>query len=266
MVIAAAAVIAAVVLGASGRAGLGPRPRFTATDNPRPPPDALAVTPGPWPSGNSDVAPRLQAIGLPALSAEGEVVHTHQHLDIVVNGQHLPVHTQVGIDPLGRFLSPLHTHDATGILHLEATDTAAYTLGQFFDVWGVRFDATCLGVYCADAGHQLRVVANGHPVEGDPRRLTLTSTFFTAPPPPCLPTRRPAIASPPGSDPDRRTHPAPGPRPPHSCRSGDGAGFRSNFGGCRDRVHPAVNVPPPPPPVVSKIVITRAEPRQASYR
>jgi len=175
VVIAAAAVIAAVVLGASGRAGLGPRPRFTATDNPRPPPDALAVTPGPWPSGNSDVAPRLQAIGLPALSAEGEVVHTHQHLDIVVNGQHLPVHTQVGIDPLGRFLSPLHTHDATGILHLEATDTAAYTLGQFFDVWGVRFDATCLGVYCADAGHQLRVVANGHPVEGDPRRLTLTA-------------------------------------------------------------------------------------------
>ncbi|HEU4655301.1 MAG TPA: hypothetical protein VFS47_15035, partial [Steroidobacteraceae bacterium] len=30
----------------------------------------------------------------------------------------------------------LHTHDNSGILHVEAPEPATFTLGQFFDIWG----------------------------------------------------------------------------------------------------------------------------------
>ena len=69
----------------------------------------------------------------------------------------------------------LHTHDATGIIHVESPTVRPYTLGEFFDVWGVRFTQTCLGGYCNAGGQTLRVYANGHLVTGNLRQLELTA-------------------------------------------------------------------------------------------
>lgn len=48
-----------------------------------------------------------------------------------------------------------------------------FTLGEVFDVWGVRFTSDCLGGYCASGDRVLRVYVNGNPVSRDPRLLKL---------------------------------------------------------------------------------------------
>lgn len=170
----AIAVVLAVVLVARG--GNEPAP----ARSPSPPVASAPALPGeqtgspPWDAGGAQLGPRLAAIGLPALSAEGAVVHIHQHLDIFVDGRRVTVPAAIGIDPNEQFISPLHTHDATGVIHVESATEAVFTLGQFFDVWGVRFDPSCIGGECAGGGRDLRVFSDGKPFEADPRSLVLT--------------------------------------------------------------------------------------------
>lgn len=60
--------------------------------------------------------------------------HIHAHLDIFVDGNPYPVPEAVGI--VGRTcLYWMHTHDGSGIIHIEAPQTRVFTLGQFFDIW-----------------------------------------------------------------------------------------------------------------------------------
>jgi hypothetical protein len=127
----------------------------------------------PWPPELDRLRERLLAIGLPALEAEGTVLHTHQHLDIIVNGRPVPIPAGIGINEAQAFIAPIHTHDTTGILHVESDEVRSFTLGQVFDIWGVRFTASCLGAYCVDEGHTLRIFVNGLDMPGDPRSIEL---------------------------------------------------------------------------------------------
>ena len=97
----------------------------------------MLTTPPPWPNNVEWLQQRLRAIGLPALKAEGEVVHTHQHLDLFVDGERVPVPADIGA------------------------------------VWGVRLDATCVGARCEGGGKRLRAWVNGKPFAADPTRLVL---------------------------------------------------------------------------------------------
>ena len=133
----------------------------------------LLTSPAPWPANNELLRSRLEEIGLPALPAEGQVLHTHSVLEIVIDGGAVQVPPDVGIDALGRFIAPIHTHDGSGVIHVESPEVRPFTLGQFFDVWGVAFDARCLGAYCEGDGAALRVLADGEPAPGDPRDLRL---------------------------------------------------------------------------------------------
>ena len=129
--------------------------------------------PAPWPANVGDLAARLDALGLPALSQEGTALHIHQHLDVFVNGRRVVVPAGIGIDEVAQFISPLHTHDPSGIVHVESPDIRTFTLGQFFGVWGVRLTPRCLGGYCAAGARRLRVYVDGKPVPGDPRLVVL---------------------------------------------------------------------------------------------
>ena len=104
---------------------------------------------------------------------EGEVLHIHQHLDIFVHGKPVPVPANIGIDEAAGWLSSIHVHDDTGIIHVESPFVAKYTLGEFFDIWGVYFTKDCIGAYCADANDTLKIYVNGTLYSGDPRTLVL---------------------------------------------------------------------------------------------
>jgi hypothetical protein len=80
---------------------------------------------------------------------------------------------QIGINERAGWLSAIHTHDSTGIIHVESHIKAAYTLGQFFDIWGVAFTQKCIAGYCADDTHTLAVYVNGQLYTGDPRQKVL---------------------------------------------------------------------------------------------
>lgn len=90
---------------------------------------------------------RLRPSSLHALTMEGTLLHHHEHLDVYVNGRPVTVPALVGIDEQGGFLTELHTHDASGIIHVESPVRRSFTLGQFFCEWGVKLSANCLGPY-----------------------------------------------------------------------------------------------------------------------
>jgi hypothetical protein len=136
----------------------------------------ILKTKPPWSANAADLQLRLRAIGLPALSAEGQVLHIHQHLDIFVDGKAVAIPGNIGIGPGSTFISPLHTHgppNEPSIMHVESPTEASFSLGQFFAVWGLRLDATCIGGVCEGNGKQMRVWVNGNEVPGDPTRVVL---------------------------------------------------------------------------------------------
>lgn len=143
------------------------------------PPSGTAGSPAfqtgapPWLPVIANLRARLEADGLQVLVAEGQVQHTHQHLDVFVDGQPISVPADIGIDLVSGIISPIHTHDATGIIHVESPIVREFTLGEFFDVWGVRFDADCLGGICDGNGRTMSVYLDGQAVTGDPRSVVL---------------------------------------------------------------------------------------------
>lgn len=88
----------------------------------------------PWPAP-ADPAARIKAAGLEAMAAESFVVHTHSHLDVFYNGAAVKVPAAIGIGT--GFISPLHTHRETGVIHIESPKEQIITLGQFFTEWNV---------------------------------------------------------------------------------------------------------------------------------
>lgn len=171
--LAIATVLAAVVVAGIGGLAVSAAGRDKQPAASPGPLAGLQTGPAPWGANTADLAERLQAIGVPPLSpVEATAVHIHQHLDLYVDGHKVPVPAGIGIDPAAGF-APLHTHDASGVIHVESPTVRTYTLGQLFAVWGVRFTPSCLGGDCAGGGRQLRVYVNGHPYQGDPTTLPL---------------------------------------------------------------------------------------------
>ncbi len=101
------------------------------------------------------------------------VEHVHAHLQVYVRGQQRAVPANVGIR--ATCLYWLHTHDASGLIHVEAGAPGTYTLGQFFDVWVEPLSSTELLRDRTQAGEEIRVLVNGQPYTGDPRSAPLRS-------------------------------------------------------------------------------------------
>jgi hypothetical protein len=130
----------------------------------------------PWKPQTKQFQARLNVLGIASLPQEALQVHTHSHLDIYDNGKHVTVPRFVGFDIRGKKfygLTPLHTHDTSGIIHKEAPSEYDFDLGQLFGIWGVRLSKACIGGLCAKPGQPLRVWVNGHQFFGNPTRIVL---------------------------------------------------------------------------------------------
>jgi hypothetical protein len=134
----------------------------------------LQAGPPPWPPELSHLRQRLRLLHLPASSSMAANLHHHDLLQIFVHGKPVTVPASIGINPTAGFLTSIHTHDDSGIIHVESPTIRKFTLGQVFDVWGVRFTPTCLGGLCNDGANALRVFVDGKPYSGDPRAIPLT--------------------------------------------------------------------------------------------
>jgi len=131
----------------------------------------IITSSAPWSANNAGLRARLKDIGLYPSSGGKDVLHIHEHIDISINGKPVVVPALIGIDQIAGFMSPIHTHRNNGIIHIESSVARTFTLGQFFDVWGVRFTSKCIGSYCATSSNSLKVYANGKLYKGNPRFL-----------------------------------------------------------------------------------------------
>jgi hypothetical protein len=130
----------------------------------------LLKTEAPWPANAADSAARADALGLPP---EGTTMHVHANVQIFVHGTQETVPANIGIDDATGTIQSIHTHDDTGVIHLESSQTRTFTLGELFGVWGIRFTPSCLGAYCNDQENKIRVYVDGQEATGDARQVPL---------------------------------------------------------------------------------------------
>ncbi len=115
---------------------------------------------------------------------EALAYHIHAHLQIYVNGTQKNIPYGIGIVPPysldsssgspfvsgGSKFYYLHTHDETGVIHVESPTKRQYTLGNFFDVWNQPLSTGQVG---PNKG-TVTVYVDGKVFTGDPRSIVLT--------------------------------------------------------------------------------------------
>lgn len=80
--------------------------------------------------------------------------HIHPVLRILVDGREVPIPANIGLSQTCHRI--LHTHDATGTIHVEPNFYKEYTLGDFFSVWGEPFFRE---------GYEIKMTVDGKPTE-----------------------------------------------------------------------------------------------------
>src|SRR5438128_427007 len=103
------------------------------------------------------------------------IIHIHPQLNVTIDGKKAIVPANIGIEPslwkdhsLDQYgmqsmnmnmvmpgIAPLHTHDTSGIIHVESSVYRTYTLGEFLNNWeldlnGKTVKATVDGVPVSD--------------------------------------------------------------------------------------------------------------------
>jgi hypothetical protein len=164
----------------------------------KPGPETVPLTTGPKLATLDNAATGQTVDGVQCNSSEKTVSHVHTHLTIFVNGQARVIPYGVGIPGFqaiqisppapagpGPFVETgtcfywLHVHTTDGIVHIESpSKTEAFTLGQFFDIWGVPLSSNQVGpatgkvtVFFTSPGKQPMLYT------GDPRSLPLGDKY-----------------------------------------------------------------------------------------
>jgi len=139
--------------------------------------------------------------------AESTATHVHPWLRIVINGQNVTIPSAIGIknpSSSGSCFEPLHTHDASGIIHIESATNTPSTLGDFFQVWKATYGSVMIGGsphpivfnptdilgFKADSTHRIVVLVDGKPSTTYASLLlnALDYCNASATGPPCYPT------------------------------------------------------------------------------
>ncbi len=195
---------AAVVVVAVGGAVVATRQNSA---NPASPPAEVRFAPRAVPAavaGAPIVAPGRTVDGVQCQASESVVYHIHAALALYKNGSKTLVPAYVGIPYSVKIntgasasagQSPniclywLHTHDSSGVVHIESPTERTYTLGQFLDIWRntsvtdatgghskvVAVDASYLTALVKAPAGSVHAYVNGKAVNGSYRNITLTA-------------------------------------------------------------------------------------------
>jgi hypothetical protein len=154
-----------------------------------------------WPAPSNPMQ-LAQDAGLAPETKESLTFHVHAHLDLFVDGAPVVVPAGIGIDITNPgvqhgtsadgsdayggisgcdqpCISPLHTHDTSGVLHTESANSTPNTLGQFFTEWGVTLSTSCVGQLCRPA-KPIAIYLDGTAYAGDPTTIGLTDKLEIA--------------------------------------------------------------------------------------
>jgi hypothetical protein len=114
--------------------------------------------------------------GIPCETAERVQLHIHVQLSIFNHGTQVQVPQFIGMAPTpqGGCLYWIHTHDTSGVIHVEAGSPiapsgGAYTLGMLFDIWGEPLSSNQVGPFTGP----VTAYVNDQPYNGDLRAIPL---------------------------------------------------------------------------------------------
>ncbi len=133
-----------------------------------------------FPAGSTRAGGTGQTVDNVGCDGGSEAYHIHAHLSLIVNGEQIAIPKGIGIPDgtaVGTSISggsciyALHTHDETGIVHVEAASPAQYTLGQLFDIWGEPLTSSTVATYTGT----VTAYVDGSVFQGDIRNIVLTS-------------------------------------------------------------------------------------------
>ncbi len=177
-----------------------PQPNYTGSPTPRPSPPNIWTGPGHVSGlddqfnpvdGNTDKYGGQPIDGVTCQPTMSNNYHIHVFVGIYVNGAQYAVP-----DTIGMYLAKnenngftnraqcyydIHTHDASGIVHVESPDPnhvkirkPIFTSKQLFDEWGITVDANDFGPFHGP----LQVITSGQVYRGGPGNGTvLRSTY-----------------------------------------------------------------------------------------
>lgn len=113
---------------------------------------------------------------------KNEDYHIHVHLSIIFNSNLIQIPAGIGLTGCAY---EIHTHDVTGVIHVETSSFKKFTLGEFLSVWGVtaganNFDDLVgeVSVFINDSGNLSKWEGNINDVEFIPHREI---TIFVGP-------------------------------------------------------------------------------------
>ena len=126
-----------------------------------------------------------QIDGVGSNQMEQLAYHVHAHLAIYINGVQKTVPYGIGIEQpwtteadngsefvdSGAAFYYLHTHDDTGVIHIESPTNVLYTLGQFFAEWNQTLSSDQIGTYTGT----VTTYVNGTKYTGDPASIKLSA-------------------------------------------------------------------------------------------
>ncbi len=157
-----------------------------------PGPETVPVPSGPKLATLAGAATGQTVQGIACQAGEQTQVHVHVHLTVFVNGQARVIPYGIGIPGAQAVQTPtgpvvetgscfywLHAHSNDGVIHVESPDKSlSFTLGQYFDLWGVPLSSTQVGpatgkvtVFFTAPGEKTGLYT------GDPRNLPLGDRY-----------------------------------------------------------------------------------------
>jgi hypothetical protein len=122
----------------------------------------------------ADIPSGAAVDGIRCDTMEGSVLHIHQHVAIRDHGKPIEIPEDVGRPLVANCFYWIHTHTPDGIIHVESPTFHAFTLGNFFDIWGQPLTRTNVAGAKPRAHENIVVWVDGHRYTGDPRAIALT--------------------------------------------------------------------------------------------
>jgi hypothetical protein len=169
-----AALSAAAIVGCGGGGGAIAPPagidsnRTLLAPTPTPTPIQLVIrgtigTQAAWADGDGVGGGLGKTIdGMPCVQALSNKFHHHVHVSLFVNGVQLwmpkgsgtdkPIYSKDGWIYRAKCWYYLHTHDRTGIVHIEPNSSRIFTLKNWFDLMAQPLSTTVVGPYSGSVG------------------------------------------------------------------------------------------------------------------
>lgn len=99
--------------------------------------------------------------------------HVHAHLSVYDAGKPVTIPAYIGFNFNHDCLYWLHTHDTSGVIHIESPRAIRPTLGTFFRVWRKPLTAGRVGPTHLRPGQSVKVYVDQKPYFGNPSRIVL---------------------------------------------------------------------------------------------